>query len=281
MASKILKIIGGKKAQPFIIGGVVIIGGIILFMMLRGGASSGSSAGAAAGPSDALQAAQLQASTQIALGQQSADVANAQTAGQIQTFMYGKDTDLALGQLQTQLALYTTGQQATVALAQTDAQKQIALSNNAVQQYGIQQQFNYMNNQTNAQFDYLALQNSNQTSIDLSRIGSDERTAQNNAKAAKQIATTNAVGNIVGGIIGMFSDERLKKNIRWTGDAMERNPMNRGFVEIGKYDWDWKAGSGMTGAGHGAIAQQLMIVKPEAITRYRRGRMMVNYEAVA
>src|SRR5262249_55756945 len=150
----------------------------VLFMLLRGGSSASASGGAVStGPSEALQAAQLQASTQNALGQQQVDAANSAGAMELQAFMYCKDSDLQLANIQAGVAGQQIAAQSQTDLANIGAQRDVAISNNQLQQYAVGQQFAYMTNQTNANFDFLALQASTQRDVDVARIGADERTA--------------------------------------------------------------------------------------------------------
>lgn len=73
-----------------------------------------------------------------------------------------------------------------------------------------------------------------------------------------------------GGIASLFSDERLKTNIEKIGS---KNGIN-------VYSWNWNdiAGDiGLTGKGHGHIAQQVQEVYPELISKHDNGYLMINY----
>src|SRR6266567_1924840 len=73
------------KEHPYLSGGIVL-GAVILFFLLRGSGSGGarSAPASAGGPSEALQAAQLQASTQLQMSQNAGtaqtNLVNAQVA---------------------------------------------------------------------------------------------------------------------------------------------------------------------------------------------------------
>jgi hypothetical protein len=67
---------------------------------------------------------------------------------------------------------------------------------------------------------------------------------------------------------GMFSDERLKENIRTVGWH---------HAGVRRVIWDWKDGSGTEG---GVIAQELQKVKPEAVWEGPDGYLRVNYSMI-
>jgi hypothetical protein len=99
------------------------------------------------------------------------------------------------------------------------------------------------------------------------------------AQAAGAVGAANARGqgasNLLSGAIsigGLFSDERLKENIKLIGYESGHN--------IYKWAWNKLANAlGLFGESRGVIAQQVKETNPEAIS-YDRGFMKVNYEMI-
>ena len=78
-------------------------------------------------------------------------------------------------------------------------------------------------------------------------------------------------GAITSGIGGLFSDIRLKKNIKKIGDYT--------------YTWDWNDKAVQVGADTypttGVIAQEIIDIVPEAVFEGKHGYLMVDYSKVA
>ena len=77
------------------------------------------------------------------------------------------------------------------------------------------------------------------------------------------------------GLLSMFSDIRLKDNIKATGDKSAKGH------EI--YTWDWNdiaEGLGLTGSGKGVIADKVELKDPDAITIDESGYKKVDYARV-
>lgn len=77
------------------------------------------------------------------------------------------------------------------------------------------------------------------------------------------------------GLLSMFSDVRLKDNIKATGEKSAKGH------EI--YTWDWNdiaEGLGLTGSGKGVIADKVEIKDPDAITIDESGYKKVDYARV-
>lgn len=83
---------------------------------------------------------------------------------------------------------------------------------------------------------------------------------------------TNQQTGIIGMIGSMFSDKRLKDNIKFTGDYTEK-----GFR---LYTWDWNENAKplhLTGQSRGVIADEVEVTMPELITLDKSGYKVVNY----
>lgn len=98
------------------------------------------------------------------------------------------------------------------------------------------------------------------------------------AEAAGIVGAQNSVDqgtqNIIQGAAMLFSDERLKTNLKSVGTV--------GAHEW--FTWDWnelaRNACGLTGSGEGVIAQQAMQINPDAVILDASGYYKVNYEAL-
>jgi len=91
-------------------------------------------------------------------------------------------------------------------------------------------------------------------------------------EAAGQTQKGTGVMSLLG---GLFSDVRLKDNIKFTG-----NYSPKGY-EI--YTWTWNDAAeklGLSGDSEGVIADKVEMVDPDAITLDESGYKKVNYERV-
>lgn len=270
MASKILGALKSKKARPFIIGGAVLIGGIIIFMVLKNrGGGGGSAQAVSGGPSEALQAAQLQAQTQLGLAQLQANAAATQSATQLQAFMYGKDADVHIADV-------TMQNQALIQLAGIDAQKTIALAQEGTSQYGIQAQANVQIAGINAQTQLGAIN----ADVERARIAASQSVSNTQTKAASKASTLGTIASAALGIFSIFSDVRTKKNITWTGIRTFDTPGKRAPAELNIYEYEYVGEFGQHRAGN--IAQDIAGFRPWAViptTRQNR-YLAVNYDAL-
>lgn len=96
------------------------------------------------------------------------------------------------------------------------------------------------------------------------------------ALAGGQVGAANAraagTGNLLNLGATIFSDERLKKNIKKVG-------MQNGY-NIYQWDWNDKAKKlGLTGSDKGVLAQEVIKTNPEAIV-FKDGYMTVDYKAI-
>lgn len=99
------------------------------------------------------------------------------------------------------------------------------------------------------------------------------------ARRAKEREKRDIVNTVVGGVIlfGILSDSRLKENITVVP--------NSDFEQIGvrSYNWVWSEDAvelGMSGTGHGVIAQEVGELYPWTVVTGDDGYKRVNYEAL-
>jgi hypothetical protein len=92
----------------------------------------------------------------------------------------------------------------------------------------------------------------------------------NSAQNAQNSSSTNAALASAASIAAMmmFSDRRLKKNLRRLG----RHP-----VGVDRYSWDWADDSG---SSHGVIAQELLEIRPDAVVSGADGWLRVRYDLI-
>lgn len=186
------------KNKPLFIGGAVLVGGVLLFFMLRGGGGGGGSAAVGpSGPSEALQAANLQASTQLQ-GQQMqvqgeialATLAAQSRAQEMQLQMLGLQQQTAA---QLQLADIQSERELAAILAQTNAQKEMqTMALDSQTQIALMQEKSALQrDQIIAQTQLGMQQMQSQTVLEASRIqmeGASQQAYYANEALAKQIA---------------------------------------------------------------------------------------------
>lgn len=212
------------KKKPVTTGVIVIGGALILFMLIRSGGGSSVSVSSGGGISDAqaaaaaqVQIAQLQASAQGANyafqlqaldRQQSGDFAVASLSAGLQGQLaelqaglthYQTQEDSRLGELNIGLQrdLTLANYQNQLALATNQSNLQLGLA-------GIQAETTMFTVGTNADLQSTLAQLQSDTTLGLANIQSGTARRQSN---------NNLIGSIAGGIIGLFSDVRLKENI--------------------------------------------------------------------
>lgn len=93
--------------------------------------------------------------------------------------------------------------------------------------------------------------------------------------AANQSQTATGLMGLAGGLLAAFSDVRLKKNIKSTGE----------FTKNGNeiYTWEWNKEAeklGLKGKGRGVIADHAESVTPSAVTKDKSGYKVVDYARV-
>ena len=87
----------------------------------------------------------------------------------------------------------------------------------------------------------------------------------NSAAAGNNAGIFSSIAGLGGAAMNMFSDIRLKKNLKKLGSLANG---------LGWYSWDWKNG---TGSSVGVIAQEVQGLMPSAVSVADNGYMMVDY----
>ena len=290
-------------------GGIMVLVIFFLVLRSGAGGSSASVAPATAGPSDAQIQASTQLALAQLSGAQQANATNAQlTAAQLQLqeqlaektieadvskYAIAQDSANQTQQIQANNSQqkYLADLQASVAKWTLDASVAQTQSNNSFQlDYAKASsasaealatiQAGVINNQilasrdtTIATLEATAAQTASyingQVAVALSSDQKDISVANINAGVAKHGQTTGLIGGIVGGILGIFSDERLKEDIQLIGRE------NDG---LGIYSYRYR---GEREYQVGVMAQEVRKLRPGAIGPRVAGFLTVNYGALA
>lgn len=216
------------KKKPVTTGAIVIGGVLVLVILMRSGGGGGGAATGGGGISDAqaqaaaqVQIAQMQAAAQA--GQYSFQLAAMEREQQGQFALAGLSANLQTGlaQLQADLVRYQTGEDSRIAELNIAAQRDLTLANYSNQQAlattqsnlqlglaGIQAETTMFTVGTNADLQAALARMQSDTTLGLANI---------QAGTARRQSNNNLIGSIVGGVFGLFSDVRLKENIRHIG----------------------------------------------------------------
>jgi hypothetical protein len=236
-------IIRPVKKHPVLIGGVVIGGAALLFLYLHSTASSGAMVAAGpSGPTDAqvafaAQSQGLAYQASMAAGAQQFQLAYLQqeqagqaqhdtVQAQLEALNINSSLDLAkfqttaaqttaLATMQNNLDIATLGANTQTSLAQLGAATQLGLAQiTSTTSLGLaQQQANVIAktldtqqqlNAQNVQLQENLSSNASQTQISLAQI---------QAGVQKKQSSNSLIGGIIGGVLSIFSDERLKQDV--------------------------------------------------------------------
>lgn len=110
-----------------------------------------------------------------------------------------------------------------------------------------------------------AAQTSTSAATSLANTNSNYSLGMANVASANRGQNMELIGTLAGAGAGMFSDERLKTNIRLVDNINGHNI----------YAWDWKEQD--YGYNKGVIAQEILVSVPEAVTMMDNGYYAVNY----
>lgn len=246
--SKILGALTNKKYRPFIIGGAVIIGGVVLFAMLRGsGSATGNAVATSSGPSEALQAAGLQAQTQLAIAQLQSNVESTRLATELEAFMFGKQKD-------TELAIYQTQGATNIQLAGIQAQENIAGFAAQTQQYGIEAQ------------KLIAIEGQ-KSQVEIAKLQAGVQSQ--GIKAQSKSNTLGTIASIATAAFAIFSDRRAKKGFSWTGIRVYDGVGKSQPVELNQYEYEYVGTWGMK--HNGMIAQDIAMHYPSRVMPTNHG----------
>lgn len=191
-----MQIIEYAKAHPIATGAIVIIGGFLFIMIVSGG-GGGSSQAVDQGPSDA----EIMANATI----QSAQI-QAQAAAQTASIGAG-------------VQLNSDNKAAEVAMAQIEGAKTIQLAIVNAQSEAVKQQFAQQQANTNAIIGSLGSLNKNNRDDILQALITGQKFNEN-ASSSKGLnigAAASGVGSLISSIGSVFSDQRLKTDIRFAG----------------------------------------------------------------
>lgn len=282
-----------KKARPWIIAAIIVIG-VIILMMLFGGRGQAQQGGAS-GPSEQLQLAQAQMQMQadMARGAQQTELAiaglqynarameieatlaglTAQIGAQLQLADLTSERELeySLARLEAEQNVALAGFSTQQALAEISAHESIArdqiMSELMIAQSALQAQ-SYQTMVT-AHAEMSIAQSKVQEQIAYHQAQAQVGVAQQQASAQKKSSSNNLIGAIAGGILGLFSDVRLKEDIEPAGHD----------GEIPAYLYRYK-GEPKNGPKHrGYMAQDLQNLAPDAVFEYN-GFLAVDYGRV-
>lgn len=234
------------KEHPWATGVIVVVGGFIFLMIFRGGSSSGSG-GNAAGPSDAeiaanaqIQAAQIAATAQAQ--QAGAAVQAAQIGANVQMNSDNKAAEVYMRQIEAE---QTLGSQ--YLSASENVSKEQIYSDERVRA-------NAISAQQGLGKDYAQRGAIIQSAISLTPVGVTYAPAKQPNYGNSAAGIIGSIGSLAGSVTSIFSDQRLKENIRFLGYDSKG-------LEV--YEWNYK-GSKKKHVGY--VAQSVARSNPEAIT---------------
>lgn len=271
--AKLTAILKSKKAKPFIIGGIVLLAGVVIFILIKNaaGSASGGASAQTSGPSEALQAAQLQANTQTTIAQIQANTVSTQYATQLAAALDTDTTQVNLAGITADshhddnmaaLQAYMAGQQ---------TQQYVAGLNAQTANLGIQQsaavQIAGVNAQTaiaQSQFSYLTTQATLNADVQNNVTKAQVQLGTGQTKAASKASTLSTIGTVAVAALAFFSDARLKKSITWTGIRDDN---------ISTYRWEYNGMMDKT-PRMGYLAQQVGTVYPGAVMTDRASGML-------
>lgn len=270
-----LSALTAKKNRTFVIIGLVAIGGFVLFSLLAGRGGGGGGQAVQQGPSEQLQMAQLQAQTQLAALQYQGQISATQA-------QLAAETELAGAQLmaqvqQEEIAASLAGLQSQLT-AQTYIAELEAETSQAINLATIEANRANTAQQISAQL--AALEIDAARDVEMERLQNEAMIAQRQIdaqiysqqatlqyKAQKSSNKWGFLGSVAGGLLGLFSDVRVKENIEFTGFLPNGLPMYR-------YNY---VGDETPQAG--VMAQDVEIFEPNAVLEID-GVKAVNYSAV-
>lgn len=186
--------------------------------------------------------------------------ANAQIQSdfQLQYAEAANQTNISLAQMQAQLVNNQLVVNRDVALAGLNTQTELAAINAS-----LQRDVTYSNNATQAAV-YASMINGQVEQTRISSVGETER-ARIMAGVEKKKSSNSLIGGIIGGALSLFSDPRLKTDVRRVGTEADG---------LGVYEFRY-AGSGPLLTG--VMADEVAILRPWALGETREGFATVDY----
>jgi len=101
--------------------------------------------------------------------------------------------------------------------------------------------------------------------IELARIDASTQQAAIAGQTARRQSSNSLIGSIAGGILGLFSDVRLKENIQFEGFRDDGLSM---------YSYNY---AGSLERHYGVMAQEVQTVDPLAVHQHSSGFLTVDY----
>jgi hypothetical protein len=287
------------KKHPLLIGGVVIGGAVLLFIYMRGGFGGGqvSVQSGAAGPSQAdlayaaqgqqlsYQAAMQSGAQQFQLAylqqEQAGSAQHDAIQAQLETLNINSSLDLAkyqtgaaqataLASMQNNLDIATLGANTQTSLAQLGAATQLGLTQITSQtQLGLAaDQANIISKTLDTQLGINGQNVDLQKSLSADTMNTQLGIANINASVAKKKSSNGLIGGIIGGVLSIFSDENLKRDIAL---------LYRRTDGVGVYRYRYRDGD--TKWYRGLIAQDVALIYPEHVIK-EGDFFKVNYDAL-
>jgi hypothetical protein len=287
------------KKHPLLIGGVVIGGAVLLFIYMRGGFGGGQAAVAsgASGPSQAdlayaaqgqqlsYQAAMQGSAQQFQLAylqqEQAGSASHDAVQAQLETLNISSSLDLAkfqtnaaqttaLASMQQQLDIATLGANTQTELARLGAATQLGLTQITSQtQLGLaQDQANIVAKTLDTQLGMTAQNVQLQENLASKAAETQVSLAQISAGVQKKQSSNSLIGGIIGGVLSIFSDENLKRDIAL---LYRRND------GVGVYRYRYRDGDAKW--YRGLIAQDVALIYPEHVVK-EGDFFKVNYDAL-
>lgn len=229
------------KTHPWATGIIVVVGGLIFFMLTGLGGGGGESSDGSSTPK--MSDAEIAANAQITAAQIAAQAQASAAGAQIQQAQIGAGVQMNSDKLAAEVAMRGLEVQQALGLGQQEVDKvsvgaqrdvQIAGINGAVQQQQIQ-----------------------------------ANTILGVTKSNNKQKTIGGILGAVGGIASIFSDQRLKENIRYLGEN------KRG---IGVYEFNYK---GSDKIRRGYIAQDVARKRPDLVHMDKSGYAKVDTLSLA
>lgn len=297
-----------KKNKALWIGGAVIVGAVLLFFYMRG---SGSTQVVQSGvnPQQAalnaqLQMKQMEIQGQLALASMQVAAQDAAASKQLDALQIQSNTQLQGLELQLGNERYVTDKQSEVALASLSSQEaiqklqiesdlakeqlagELSLAQQQLQADVYRQIFASQTEQNVAAINATANVSMQQIDafkeVNLAQIYGDVQKTREMYSAQTSIAGMNMMGNMFSGILGLFSDVKLKKNIKSEG-FRETGFFGANKTELPDYSYEYSAaipGVRPKGRQYGVMAQDALLHDP-GVAHYNSGYLEVDYSRLS
>lgn len=235
------KITAYMKEHPWATGIIVVVGGLIFILLTGLGGGGGESSDGSSTPK--MSDAEIAANAQITAAQIAAQAQASAAGAQIQQAQIGAGVQMNSDKLAAEVAMRGLEVQQALGLGQQEVDKVSVNAQKDVTIAGINGQVQQQQIQAN-------------TILGVTKSNNKQK-------------TTSGILGAIGGIASIFSDQRLKENVRFLGTN------NRG---IGVYEFNYK-GSDKTRKGY--IAQDVMRTRPDLVREDKSGYLKVDTLSLA